>query len=48
MEFLSGNLPLILCGLGGYALLLVEAFMPGFGVAGFLGIVLEVIAIYSA
>lgn len=48
MEFLSGNLPLILCGLAGFGLLLAEAFMPGFGVAGISGIILEVIAIYSA
>ena len=48
VEFLSGNLPMILCALVGFALLLVEAFMPGFGIAGLLGIVLEVIAVYSA
>ena len=48
MEFLSGNLPLILCGLVGFALLITEAFMPGFGVAGITGIVLEIIAVYIA
>lgn len=48
MDFLAGNLPLILCGLVGFGLLLAEAFMPGFGIAGFLGIVLEAAAIYSA
>ena len=44
MEFISGNLPMILCALVGFVLMMIEAFMPGFGIAGFLGIVLEVIA----
>ena len=48
MEFLSGNLPLILCGVVGYGLMLIEALMPGFGVAGVLGIGLEIFAIASA
>ena len=48
MEFISGNLPMILCALVGFVLMMIEAFMPGFGIAGFLGIVLEVIAVYSA
>ena len=48
MEFLSNDLVLILCSVIGFALLLLEAFMPGFGVAGLCGIVLEVIAVYSA
>ena len=47
MEFLSSNLPLILFFLAGFGLLLAEAFMPGFGIAGVLGVVLEVLAIYS-
>ena len=48
MEFIAGNLALILCGLAGLGLLLTEAFMPGFGIAGIAGIILEVIAVYSA
>ena len=48
MEFVSENLVLILCGLAGFGLLMAEAFMPGFGIAGILGIVLEAAAIYSA
>ena len=48
MESLSNNLPLILCGLAGFGLLLGEAFMPGFGIAGILGVILEVFAVYSA
>ena len=47
MEFLSSNLPLILFFLAGFGLLLAEAFMPGIGIAGVLGVVLEVLAIYS-
>ena len=47
MDFLAGNLPLILFFLGGFGLLLAEAFMPGFGVAGILGIVMEVLAVYQ-
>ena len=46
MEFLSSHLPLILFFLAGFGLLLAEAFMPGFGIAGVLGVVLEVLAIY--
>ena len=45
MDFLSSNLPLILFFLAGFGLLLAEAFMPRFGLAGFLGIVLEVLAV---
>ncbi len=48
MELFTGNLTLILCGLIGFGLLMLEAFMPGFGVAGISGIVLEIIAVYSA
>ncbi|MBR2823577.1 MAG: hypothetical protein IKE24_07835 [Clostridia bacterium] len=45
MNALSTNLPLILFFLGGFGLLLAEAFMPGFGIAGILGIVLELLAV---
>ena len=48
MELFAGNLMLILSLIIGSALVIVEAFIPGFGVAGFFGIVLEVIAIVSA
>ena len=47
MEFLSSNLPLILFFVVGFGLLMAEAFMPGFGVAGVLGIVMEVLAVYQ-
>lgn len=46
MEWIISNLPLILCALAGFGLLLLEAFMPGFGVAGLSGIVLEIVAVY--
>ena len=48
MEFITSNLPLLLCGIIGFILLLVEALMPGFGIAGISGIILEVVAIYLA
>ena len=47
MEFLSSNLPLLLFFVVGFGLLMAEAFMPGFGVAGVLGIVMEVLAVYQ-
>ena len=46
MEFIISNLPLILCALAGFGLLLLEAFMPGFGIAGISGIVLEIVSVY--
>mgnify|MGYP002627263869 FL=1 len=46
MEWIAGNLALILCTLAGFGLLVTEAFMPGFGVAGVSGIILEVVAVY--
>ncbi len=39
-------LPAILCALAGIGLLIAEAFMPGFGVAGISGIVLEIVAVW--
>ena len=48
MDFLANDVVLILCALAGSGLLVLEAFMPGFGVAGFFGIVLDVLAVYSA
>ena len=43
MEFIAENLPTLICGLVGVALLILEAFMPGFGLPGISGIVLQVI-----
>ncbi len=44
--FIAANLPAILCALIGVGLLVAEIFMPGFGVAGISGIILEIIAVY--
>ena len=38
--FVAGNLPLVITALAGIVLLVVEVFMPGFGVAGIAGGVL--------
>lgn len=43
--FIMENLPIILCFLFGIGLLIVEAFMPGFGLPGISGIILEILAI---
>ncbi len=45
LEFLLANLPIILCALFGVGLLMVEVFIPGFGLPGISGIILEVVAI---
>lgn len=39
------NLPLVLCLLAGVALLLVEVFMPGFGLPGLSGLVLITVGV---
>ncbi len=45
LEFIGQNLPAIVCALVGVGLLVLEAFMPGFGLAGISGIVLEIVAV---
>ena len=45
MEFIAANLPIIICFVIGIGLLILEAFMPGFGVAGITGVILEVITL---
>ncbi|MBQ8200450.1 MAG: hypothetical protein IJZ74_01640 [Clostridia bacterium] len=45
IEFIASNLPIIICFLVGIGLLILEAFMPGFGLPGFSGIVLECITL---
>lgn len=40
MEFIVENLPIIICAVVGIALLVVEMFMPGFGVPGVAGMIL--------
>lgn len=45
LQFLLENLPIVICLLVGVALLVIEIFMPGFGVAGISGILLMVASI---
>ena len=44
-ELLLANLPIVACFLLGLGLLTVEVFMPGFGLPGISGIILEVVTI---
>ncbi len=44
-EFLTLNLPIIICVVFGTGLIVLEAFMPGFGIPGVSGICLEIAAI---
>ena len=45
MDPVTGNLIMIIGFVVGSGLILLEAFMPGFGVAGIAGIILEIVAI---
>ena len=45
LEFIGTNLPLILCMVIGVGLLVVEVFMPGFGVPGISGLLLILIGV---
>ena len=45
LEFIALNLPIIICFIIGVVLMVLEAFMPGFGIAGISGIMVEVIAV---
>jgi membrane-bound ClpP family serine protease len=45
IEFFTANLPIVICFLVGVGLLVAEVFMPGFGIAGISGIVLELISV---
>lgn len=45
LELISANLPIIVCFVIGIGLLILEAFMPGFGAAGITGVILEVITL---
>lgn len=44
LTFIAENIPILLCFFVGIGLLILEAFMPGFGLPGISGIVFEVIA----
>ncbi len=45
LEFIAANLPIIICFVVGIALLIIEAFLPGFGAAGITGVILECITL---
>lgn len=45
LDLIAANLPIILCFVFGIGLLILEAFMPGFGAAGITGIILEIITL---
>lgn len=45
LEFIAENLPTLLCGVIGVGLLVVEAFMPGFGLPGISGVILQVASV---
>lgn len=46
IEWILVNLPMILCLLAGMALVIVEVFMPGFGVPGISGIALLIVSVW--
>lgn len=46
MEFIALNLPLILCLAVGVALLVLEVFVPGFGLPGISGLILISIGVF--
>ena len=45
LDFIMQNLPILVCFLFGLGMLIVEVFMPGFGLPGISGIVLEIAAV---
>ncbi len=45
LEFFLANLPIIICVIAGLGLLILEAFLPGFGVPGISGIILLLISV---
>ena len=45
LDFIAVNLPILICFFIGVGLLVLEAFMPGFGIAGISGIVVETVAV---
>ena len=47
MDPFALNLIMILCFIVGSGLIILEAFTPGFGVAGIFGIILEVVALWA-
>ena len=47
MDPFALNIIMILCFIVGSGLIILEAFIPGFGVAGIFGIMLEVVALWA-
>ena len=45
LEIIAANLPIVICFVIGVGLLILEAFVPGFGAPGITGIILEVITL---
>ena len=45
LELIALNFPIVICFIIGVVLMVLEAFMPGFGIAGISGIVVEIIAV---
>lgn len=45
LEFIAANLPILICLVVGIGLIVLEAFMPGFGLPGISGIILQVVAV---
>lgn len=45
LELITANLPIIVCFVVGIGLLILEAFMPGFGAPGITGVILEIITL---
>ena len=45
MDMILQNLPILICFVFGLGLLIVEVFMPGFGLPGVSGIALEIVSI---
>ncbi len=45
MEWIASNLPLILCFVFGMIFLILEAIIPGVGLAGIIGLALSIVAI---
>ena len=45
LEFIAANLPILVCLVVGLGLVVLEAFMPGFGLPGIAGVILHVVAV---
>jgi len=45
LDFIVSNLPMVICAVAGMALIVLEIFIPGFGLPGISGIVLLVVSV---